>query len=57
VTTAIELATTRRDRPALAAALLVRSELDRPPSARFADEAKRLFHDLGNSVGAAMADL
>jgi DNA-binding SARP family transcriptional activator len=54
---AIALATKRRDRPALGEALLVRAAIDRPPAAAVAEEAKRLWQDLGNPIGEARADI
>jgi ATP/maltotriose-dependent transcriptional regulator MalT/DNA-binding SARP family transcriptional activator len=56
-TDAIAIATRRRDRRALGEALLVRAALDRPPSAAVANEAKRLWEDLGNPIGEARADV
>jgi DNA-binding SARP family transcriptional activator len=57
VTDAIAIATRRRDRRALGEALLVRAAIDRPPSPAVADEAKRLWQDLGNPIGEARADV
>lgn len=54
---ATELAHERHDRPALAEALLLRAAIEEPPSAAIAEEASRLWHDLGNPIGAARADL
>jgi ATP/maltotriose-dependent transcriptional regulator MalT/DNA-binding SARP family transcriptional activator len=54
---ATELAHERHDRPALAEALLLRAASEQPPSAKVAAEASRLWHDLGNPIGEARADL
>jgi DNA-binding SARP family transcriptional activator/ATP/maltotriose-dependent transcriptional regulator MalT len=54
---ATELAGQRHDRPALAEALLLRANLDSGDSAALAQQASRLWHDLGNPIGQARADL
>ena len=54
---ATELARQRHDRPALAEALLLSANLDSGKSAALAQQASRLWHDLGNPIGEARADL
>jgi DNA-binding SARP family transcriptional activator len=54
---ATTLARARHDRPALAEALLLSARLEDPPSASLADQARRLWQDLGNPIGAARTDL
>ena len=54
---ATELARQRHDRPALAEALLLSANLDVKKSAALAQQASQLWHDLGNPIGEARADL
>ena len=54
---ATELAGQRHDRPALAEALLLSANLGRADSAALAEQASRLWHDLGSPIGEARADL
>jgi ATP/maltotriose-dependent transcriptional regulator MalT/DNA-binding SARP family transcriptional activator len=54
---ATELARQRHDRPALAEALLLNANLDSGRSAALAQQASRLWHDLGNPIGEARSDL
>lgn len=54
---AVASANDRRDQPALAEALLLQAALEQPPSLRLAREAGRLWHELGNRIGQARADL
>ena len=54
---ATALARQRQDRPALAEALLLSANLGTTESAALAQQASRLWHDLGNPIGAARADL
>lgn len=51
------LASSRRDRPALAEALLLQAAIAQPPDVDLAEEAGRLWEDLGNRLGRARADL
>jgi DNA-binding SARP family transcriptional activator len=52
---ALRLAHAHQDRPAAAEALLLQAAIEQPPSAVLADEAGRLWHDLGNPIGEARA--
>lgn len=54
---ASQLAADRRDRPALAESLLLRAAIEQPPDVALAEEAGRLWNDLGNRIGRARADL
>ena len=54
---ATELAGQRHDRPALAEALLLHANLGSSESATYALQASRLWHELGNPIGEARADL
>jgi ATP/maltotriose-dependent transcriptional regulator MalT/DNA-binding SARP family transcriptional activator len=54
---ATELARQRQDRPALAEALLLSANLGTGDSAALAQQAGRLWHDLGSPIGEARADL
>ena len=54
---AVTNANERRDRPALAEALLVQAAVEQPASASLAEEAGRLWDDLGSVIGRARADL
>ena len=54
---ATDLARKRHDRPALAEALLLSANLGTSDSAALAQQASRLWHDLGNPIGQARADL
>lgn len=51
------LAADRRDRPALAESLLLQAAIDEPPDVALAEEAGRLWNDLGSRIGRARADL
>ena len=53
---ATALAQQRQDRPALAEALLLSANLGTADSATLAQQAGRLWHDLGNPIGEARAD-
>ena len=54
---ATQLARQRHDRPALAEALLLSANLGSGDSAALAQQASRLWQDLGNPIGEARADL
>ena len=54
---ATALARQRHDRPALAEALLLSANLDTSESASLAQQASRLWHDLGSPIGEARANL
>ena len=54
---ATELAGDRHDRPALAEALLLHAHLGTVDSATFAQQAGRLWQELGNPIGEARAEL
>jgi DNA-binding SARP family transcriptional activator len=54
---ATALARQRHDRPALAEALLLSANLDTAESAPLAQQASRLWHDLGSPIGEARANL
>jgi DNA-binding SARP family transcriptional activator/ATP/maltotriose-dependent transcriptional regulator MalT len=54
---ATALARQRHDRPALAEALLLSANLDTSESAALAQQASRLWHDLGSPIGEARANL
>jgi DNA-binding SARP family transcriptional activator len=57
VDAAIAAANNRRDRPALAEALLVQAALADPPTRAVAEESARLWRELGSPIGWARADL
>lgn len=54
---ATDLARQRHDRPALAESLLLAALLEAPPSATLAEQASRLWRDLGHPIGEARAEL
>lgn len=54
---AVASAVERRDRPALAEALLLQALVGEPPSESIAEEAGRLWDELGSPIGRARADL
>jgi DNA-binding SARP family transcriptional activator len=54
-TRALQHAHAQLDRPATAEALLLLASLERPPSVARAEEAGRLWHELGNPIGEARA--
>ena len=54
---ALRLGQAHQDRPAVAESLLLQASIHRPPSAALAEEARRLWHDLGNPIGEARAQL
>ena len=54
---ATALARQRHDRPALAEALILSASLDTAESATLAQQASRLWHDLGSPLGEARANL
>jgi DNA-binding SARP family transcriptional activator/ATP/maltotriose-dependent transcriptional regulator MalT len=56
-TKATALARQRRDRPALAEALLLSANLETSDSAALAQQASRLWRDLGSPIGEARANL
>ena len=54
---ALKLAHAHRDRPAVAEGLLLQAAIQQPPSVELAEEAGRLWHELGNPIGEARAAL